>query len=104
MDPESVKALKKAALQNCYVKEYSDVFEDDVVYFPLISSKVLDYSLIEEAEEFYYNEEDGFQQWETVAIQKVVATAVAKSEAEMEEDEVVNNDYMTKLALDVELE
>jgi hypothetical protein len=94
-EPEAVEALKMAAPKVAYLKKFYDVFKDEFVYFPPVAKTMIDYSLIEEAEKYYFDEEDKFPMY---------YTAVLRCTAEVEMgDNHVDYDYMEKLAMDVDL-
>jgi hypothetical protein len=96
-DEESIEALRKAAHKICYLKKYYDVMKDSVIYFPSVTKTVVDYTLIEEAEKYYYEEEDEYPQDLSIGLRSVATMAVA------EDDDDVDEDYMLALSQDVEL-
>ena len=53
-------ALIKAANNLAYRKMYYDVMEDTIKYFPSCSKLILSYSLMDEAEKYYYGDDDEF--------------------------------------------
>ena len=99
MEMELVDALKQAAMKICYLKKYYDVFKDEFIYFPSVASKILDSSLLEEAEKYYYDEDDELPVLESAGLKEVVGKAAAAAD---DEDDV-DNEYMEKLAMDVEI-
>jgi hypothetical protein len=95
LNPEAVEALKMAAPKVAYLKKFYDVFKDEFVYFPPVAKAMIDYSLTEEAEKYYFDEEDEFP---------MHYTAVLRYAAEVEMgDNDVDYGYMEKLAMDVDL-
>lgn len=94
-DEDSLEALKKAAFKICYLKKYYDVLSDKIIYFPSVRKTLINYSLIEEAEKFYFEEEDEYPQDLTIAL-RTVAT-----ESLMASDDDTDEEYMSKMALDV---
>jgi hypothetical protein len=100
MESEALRALKKASMKICYLKKYYDVFKDEFVYFPSVAATFMNYSMIEEAEKYYYDEDEEFPQDYSAALRSVAAmTAVDNDEDEADLDE----DYMEKLAMDVDI-
>ena len=71
--------------------------KDEVIYFPSVSKTLADYSLLEEAEKHYYEEEDEYPQDLSVGIRSVATMEMAEADDDMDED------YMLALAQDVEL-
>lgn len=103
-DPEASDALHKAASKLAYRKKYYDVVRDTIIMFPSISRLVLRADLMEEAEKHYYDEQDEWPIEYTKALKSVVRAQQAdeaSSNSEMDEDE--DEEYMEKLATDVEL-
>jgi DNA repair exonuclease SbcCD ATPase subunit len=96
-DEESVEALRKAAHKICYIKKYYDVMKDAFIYFPSVSKTLVDYSLLEEAEKHYYEEEDEYPQDLSIGIRSVATMQMAEADDDMDED------YMLALAQDVAL-
>lgn len=96
-DEESIEALKKAAHKICYLKKYYDVMKDNFIYFPSVTKTIVDYTLIEEAEKYYYEEDDEYPQDLSIGLRSVATMSMA------EENEDVDEDYMLALAQDVEL-
>ncbi|KAG7341819.1 hypothetical protein IV203_006911 [Nitzschia inconspicua] len=96
-DEESIEALKKAAHKICYLKKYYDVMKDKFIFFPSVTKSVVDYTLIEEAEKFYYEEDDEYPQDLSIGLRSVATMRMA------EEDDDIDEDYMLALAQDVEL-
>jgi TolA-binding protein len=96
-DEDSLAALKKAALKICYLKKYYDVMKDELVFFPSVTKTLVNYSLIEEAEKFYFEEEDEYPQDLAIGLRSVATAAL------VEADDDTDEDYMEKLALDVEI-
>jgi hypothetical protein len=95
MESEALRALRRASMKICYLKKYYDVFKDEFVYFPCVAATFMNYAMIEEAEKYYYDEDDEFPQDYSAALRSVAAmTAV-------DNDEDADADYMEKLALDV---
>lgn len=97
MEKEAVEALEKAALVVAFRKKYYDVMKDELIYFPSVSKTIVSYALMEEAEKYYYEEEDEFPMDYSVALRSVVTMNMS------EDDDDVDEEYMAKLALDVEI-
>ena len=100
-EEEAIEALQKAAATLAYRKKYYDVVKDTIVYFPSVSRLVLKAELTEEAEKHYYDEEDEWPLEYTKALKSVVRASNTESDLANEDDD---EDYMDKLAVDVELE
>jgi hypothetical protein len=97
IEPEALAALKKAAMIVAYRKKYYDVFKDAFVYFPTVTAALMNYALIEEAEKYYYDEDDEFPMEYSAALRSVAATSAADN------DDDVDEDYMERLAMDVDI-
>lgn len=101
-EPEAAEALQKAALSLAYRKKFYDVVHDKVIYFPSVGRLILKADLMEEAEKHYYDEEDEWPIEYTKALKSVVREIATKeSSSEIDEDE--DEEYMEKLATDVEI-
>jgi DNA repair exonuclease SbcCD ATPase subunit len=96
-DEDSIEALKKAAYQICYLKKYYDVMKDIFIYFPSVAKTAINYTLIEEAEKHYFEEDDEFPQDLSIGLRSVATMAIS------EEDDDLDEDYMLALAQDVVL-
>jgi uncharacterized membrane protein YobD (UPF0266 family) len=99
MESEALRALRKASMDICYLKKYYDVFKDDFIYFPSVAATFMNYSMIEEAEKYYYDEDDEFPMNYSAALRSVAAMAAVDNDENADLDE----DYMEKLAMDVDL-
>lgn len=97
-DEDSIEALKKGALKICYVKKYYNVMKDEFVYFPSVPQTVIDYRLIEEAEQFYFDDEDEFPQDLSIGLRSVATDKLILSQ-----DDDYDEEYMTALAQDIEI-
>jgi hypothetical protein len=97
LEPEAVAALEKAAMIVAYRKKYYDVFKDEFIYFPTVTATFLNYALIEEAEKYYYDEDDEFPMNYSAALRSVAGMSAADNEDDADED------YMERLAMDVDI-
>ena len=98
IDEDSLEALKKGAMKVCYLKKYYDVMKDEFIYFPSVAKTCLDYSVIEEAEKYYFEEEDEYPSDISAGLRSVAVAIISESgEDDMDED------YMNMLAQDVEI-
>lgn len=97
IEPEAVVALEKAAMVLCLRKKYYDVMKDELIYFPTVNKAVFSGDLIEEAEKFYYDEEDEFPLVYSAALRSIATSIMSEEELDLDED------YMRMLALDVEI-
>ena len=98
IDEDSLEALKKGAMKVCYLKKYYDVMKDEFIYFPSVAKTCLDYSLIEEAEKFYFEEEDEYPSDISAGLRSVAVAIISETE-----DDDMDEDYMNMLAQDVEI-
>ena len=96
-DEDSIEALKKGALKICYVKRYYDVMKDEFINFPSVIQTIVDYRLIEEAEKFYFREEDEYPQDLSIGIRSVATDCLVAEANDIDED------YMNSLSQDIEL-
>ena len=97
MEEEAVAALFKGAHAVAYKKKYYDAISDEFIYFPSILRAILDYTLIEEAEKFYFDEGDEFP-----IMYAAVLRAEASNQLTEHDDGGPDEDYMARLATDVE--
>jgi hypothetical protein len=99
-EEEAVEALRIGAKAVAYKKKFYDVMSDKIVYFPSIVKSMVNYTLIEEAEKYYFDEEDEFPLVYSAALRSVAAMKLAAEDDDDGND--MDDDYMAKLALDVE--
>jgi hypothetical protein len=97
-EKEAMDALRTAAKTLAYRKKYYDVTKDEIVYFPSISRLIMKNALQDEAESCYWEEEDEFPLEYSKALKTVVL-----EQGLYEEDEEGNDEYMSKLAQDVDI-
>lgn len=103
LEDEAKDALRKAASKLAYRKQYYDVMEDNIVYFPTCQTLVMNYELMEEAEKYYYDEEDEFPPEYIKALRTVVSAATKDQEITTDDDgggsdEKIGSELMNKLA------
>mmetsp|Transcript_32251 Transcript_32251/g.78672 ORF Transcript_32251/g.78672 Transcript_32251/m.78672 type:complete len:334 (+) Transcript_32251:80-1081(+) len=101
-DDDSLTALKTGAMKVCYIKKYYDCMVDKIIYFPSVQSSIVNYTLIEEAEKQYFDEEDEYPMDLTVALRTVATEAMAEDGDDAGGDDV-DEEYMASLAQDVEI-
>jgi len=82
-------ALRKAASELAYRKQYYDTMEDSLVYFPSCKKLIMSHELMEEAEKFFHDREDEFPP----EYSKALKTVVAVSESRKLMDRSLNSDY-----------
>jgi hypothetical protein len=97
MEPEAVTALKRAAMKICFVKKYYDVFKDDFIYFPSVTASILDHTLTEEADKYYFDEDDELPMMYGIGLRSVAGIAASK------EDDIIDIDYLLPLSMDVDI-
>jgi hypothetical protein len=97
MEPEAIAALKKAALIVVYRKKYYDVFKDKFILFPTVAAALINYALIEEAEKYYYEDDDEFPMEYTKALRSVAFMLG------VDESDDVDEAYMERLGMDVDI-
>jgi hypothetical protein len=97
MEPEAIEALEKAAMLICYRKKYYDVLKDELIYFPSVGKSMLNGDLFEAAETYYFEEDDEFPMEYSGSLKAAVSTILSPDELDLDED------YMSMLALDVEI-
>lgn len=97
MDQEAVDALRTAANELAYLKKYYNSFTDSFVYFPSVTKLCIMYTLLEKAEEYYYDEEDEFPIHYSAALRSIACEKLEESNDDGDEE------YMALLAADVEL-
>lgn len=100
-EAEAIEALQKAARQLAYTKKFYDVMKDDIVFFPSVQTLIMKNSLQDEAEKYYWEEEDEFPPEYSKALKTVVREQGYRFD---DDDGNGDNDaYMEKLAQDVDL-
>ena len=99
-DDDSLAALKTGAMKVCYIKKYYDCMADKIIYFPSVQSSIVNYTLIEEAEKHYFDEEDEYPMDLSVALRTVATEAMAEDD---DAGDDVDEEYMASLAQDVEI-
>jgi hypothetical protein len=97
LEPEALEALEKASMTICLRKKYYDVMRDELIYFPSVCKAILNGDLIDEATKYYYDEEDEFPLVYCAALKSIAMVSMSKETADLDEE------YMSKLALDVEI-
>jgi hypothetical protein len=102
MESEALRALRKASMQICYLKKYYDVFKDEFIYFPSVATTFINFSMIKEAEKYYRDGDDDFPQDYSEALRSVAAMTVVDNDEE-DADQDHDDDYMEKLAMDVDI-
>lgn len=100
-EEEAIEALRIGAKAVAYKKKFYDVMRDEIVYFPSLVKSMLNYTIIEEAEKHYFEEDDEFPLVYAAALRSIAAMKLA-AEDENDGNENMDEDYMEKLALDVE--
>ncbi|KAG7348323.1 hypothetical protein IV203_017028 [Nitzschia inconspicua] len=92
IDPHAFEALN-SALSICYTMKYYDVLKDEVIFFPSVAKSIGDYSLTEEAEKFYSDDEE-FPLVYVSSLREVAIALAANDDLDYE--------YMENLALPVD--
>jgi hypothetical protein len=100
-EPEAIEALRKAARKMAYTKKFYDVMKDEIVFFPSVQGLIMKNSLQDEAEKYYWEEEDEFPLEYTKALKTVVREQGYKFDDN--EENIDNDAYMEKFAQDVEI-
>ena len=97
----AIDALHTAANNLAYKKMYYDVMNDNIIFFPSVTKLIVNFELIEEAEKYYYDEEDEFPMMYSAALRSV-ATMRLINDGGHNNDQDHDEEYMEKLAIDVE--
>jgi hypothetical protein len=100
MEKESVDALKVAANNICYLKRYYDPINDKLIVFPSVAKTIVDYSLMDEAEKHYWEEEDEFPIEYSAALRSI---ATENYEEEQGDDVGHDDDMMDRLSMNLVL-
>jgi myosin protein heavy chain len=93
-EKEVVMALHQAAHKICYTKKYYDALKDEFIFFPSVARTIMNYDLMEEADKYYFDEEDELP---------IDVSAGLRSVASNYLDEDVDEEYMEAMAANVEL-
>jgi hypothetical protein len=94
-EPEAVEALRIAANNLAYRKKYYNSLDDKFVYFPSVTRLLVNYSLIEEAEKHYWDEEDEWPIEYSAALRAIACEKIG--------DDDGDNEDMEKFAADLDL-
>jgi len=94
-ESEAVEALEKAAKIVSYKKKFYDVFKDEIIFFHTVAQGIMDMTLIEVAEEHYFEEDDEFPIEYTAALRSVCVSWLCDDDGDQE--------YMEKLAVDIDI-
>jgi hypothetical protein len=70
---------------------------DKIIYFPSVIKEIMNYNLMEEAEKYYFEEEDEFPMEYSAALRAIASV-------EMEGQEDVDEEYMESLSQDVDID
>ena len=97
-EPAAIKAIQRAAEELAYKRKYYDVMKDEVLFFPTVARLLMTNALTERAELYYYEEEDPFPP----AYSKALKTVCRESGLVKDDESTENDDYMEKLAQDVD--
>uniref|UniRef100_A0A7S4ARQ4 Uncharacterized protein n=1 Tax=Pseudo-nitzschia australis TaxID=44445 RepID=A0A7S4ARQ4_9STRA len=95
-DDDSIEALMKGAMEVCYRKKYYDVMNDNLIFFPSVMRAALDYRLMEEAEKFYFSEDDEYPSDLCRALRNVAFEIITENG----DDDDYDEKYMTPLSMD----
>jgi hypothetical protein len=96
-EKEAMDALRTAAKTLAYRKKYYDLSKDEIIYFPSVARLIMKNALQDEAETCYWEEEDEFPLEYSKALKTVV-----REQGLYKEEEEGDDEYMDKLAQDVE--
>ena len=99
-DPAAINAIRRAAEELAYRRKYYDVMKDEVLFFPTVTRLIMTNTLMERAELYYYEEDDDAFPPE---YSKALKTVCRESGLIKEDESTENDDYMEKLAQDVDL-
>ncbi len=99
LDPQAIAAIREAAFELAYRRKYYDVMKDELIYFPSVTRLLMTNTLQERAEKFYYEEDDEFPP----EYSKALKTVCRDKGFVKDEDSAENDEYMEKLAQDVDL-
>jgi hypothetical protein len=69
--------------------------KDEIINFPSVTQTIVDYRLIEEAEKFYFEEEDEYPQDLSIGIRSVALDLLVAEDTDIDED------YMNALSQDI---
>ena len=104
MESEAGVAITKSAYELAYRKKYYDVLKDEIIYFPSVAKLIITNTLQDQAEEYYYDDEDEFPLEYSKCLKTVCKDQGLVKESLGDDDENEENDaYMEKLAQDVEI-
>jgi len=100
-EPRAKDAVQKAARELAYKRKYYDVLKDTVVYFPSVTRLIMTNTLQGKAGETYYYYE-GDEEFPP-EYSKALKTVCRDQGLVQAEDSAENDEYMEKLAQDVDL-
>lgn len=99
IEDEAIDALVRASQEIVFIKKYFDVDTDMFKYFPSVKNTILNCSLMERAEDFYF---DGVQDFPLDYSSALRAAASRFRQNFVEVDE--RDTYVINMAVDVEIE
>ena len=102
LEQEALDALKIAAKKITYLKRYYDVLNDKIIYFPSVAKTIINYALFEEAEKYYYYEDDEFPMDYSLSLRTVVFDKLEEQENDEDHHDTIDEAVMERLATNVE--
>mmetsp|Transcript_10367 Transcript_10367/g.25014 ORF Transcript_10367/g.25014 Transcript_10367/m.25014 type:complete len:2030 (-) Transcript_10367:938-7027(-) len=94
IEPEAVEALRIASRSLAYRKKYYNSIEDRFVFYPSLRRLLVQYTLIEKAEEHFYDEEDEFPIEYSAALRAIACESTGDDDSENEEMEQFGVDIL----------
>ncbi|CAJ1939151.1 unnamed protein product [Cylindrotheca closterium] len=103
IEPEAVEALRIASNILPYRKKYYNSSEDRFIFYPSIRRLLIEYTLIEKAEQYYYEEDDEFPIEYSAALRAIACESTGDDDSEDEEMEQFGVDILFQGAAMAEL-
>jgi len=109
-DSEAIEAIRRAAEELAYKRKYYDTMKDEIIFCPTVTRLLMTNTLTERAAFYYFdndndagdNNSDGGEEFPP-EYSKALKTVCREKGLVNEDDSLENDEYMDKLAQDIDL-
>jgi hypothetical protein len=106
-DPLAIEAIRRAAQELAYRRKFYDVMNDEFRLFPTVTRLIMTNTLTDRAASYYNDQEEEEEDQEEDEFppeySKALKTVCRDNGLVKEDDSAENDDYMEKLAQDIDL-